>query len=375
MNKDMHQNDELTIKETLDQAATAIKDGEIALGKSKLELVLQREPNNVLAWLWMSRCFQDREIKLKCFKKVLEIDPKNKHALEGIRAFSQHKQVEKEEPALRSVGVSAEDLISRTVFQDHASGARQRKASASWKWLILGVTGTVVFVSVVGVLAQKMGFINFQGIGGSKGPASSIEITDEIVTAQAAQLTNSPTQIYITTPIPLTEIDLNRAVLTADDLTFSGLHTSSDWKKCSPSDNAFYGWIDIDSDAIIHTIVKQWRMPDCDSYDNYFSVEERILVIENSRQAARIAESIEQGIERRTTLCGNYESQTVSVGDSSIWIIRGEGDCTGEWSRVMLIVDEAIIFLDFKRFTKLAEDDLLEIAEIAVNKVRSAQYP
>jgi len=75
------------IKAVLDEAANDIKQGDIQSGKKKLEWVLQREPDNVLAWLWMSRCFQDREKKLDCFKKVLEIDPSNKNALDGVRLY------------------------------------------------------------------------------------------------------------------------------------------------------------------------------------------------------------------------------------------------------------------------------------------------
>jgi len=102
----MIQNDEPTIKENLDLAAEAIKRGDIESGKVRLALVLQREPNNVLAWLWMSRCFQDRENKIRCLRKILEIDPNNKHALEGIRAISLLEQTVNHKDTDRSSDVT-----------------------------------------------------------------------------------------------------------------------------------------------------------------------------------------------------------------------------------------------------------------------------
>jgi hypothetical protein len=77
-----------TIEEALDKAATTIKGGNLETGKEILKWVLEREPNNVLAWLWMSRCVKANEAKLECFNRVLAIDPNNKHALEGAQRYS-----------------------------------------------------------------------------------------------------------------------------------------------------------------------------------------------------------------------------------------------------------------------------------------------
>jgi|GEM_PF-1352323 len=88
MNKDIHQDGKPKIKEALDSAAADIKRGNLASGKSKLEWVLQREPDSIWAWLWMSRCVEGTDAKLKCFHRVLAIDPSNEHALKGIQLIS-----------------------------------------------------------------------------------------------------------------------------------------------------------------------------------------------------------------------------------------------------------------------------------------------
>ena len=76
-----------TIKQALDKAATVIKAGDLQTGKEILKWVLEREPNNVLAWLWLSRCVKTDEAKLECFNRVLAIDPNNKHALDGVQRY------------------------------------------------------------------------------------------------------------------------------------------------------------------------------------------------------------------------------------------------------------------------------------------------
>lgn len=75
---------ETAIRKILDDAAASIKQGNISEGKAGLTLVLEREPDNVLAWLWMSRCVSTHRAKLECYERVLSVDPGNEHALKGV---------------------------------------------------------------------------------------------------------------------------------------------------------------------------------------------------------------------------------------------------------------------------------------------------
>lgn len=83
----MSSGDDFTVKQALDGAANAIKRGDLETGKAGLKWVLEREPDNVLAWLWMSRCTESSEAKVECFNRVLAVDPANKHALKGLQMF------------------------------------------------------------------------------------------------------------------------------------------------------------------------------------------------------------------------------------------------------------------------------------------------
>ena len=70
--------------ETLRQAVEDIKAGEKERAKQLLIEILQRDEDNENAWLWMTRCVDDRETKRECFEHVLTINPHNEHAIKGL---------------------------------------------------------------------------------------------------------------------------------------------------------------------------------------------------------------------------------------------------------------------------------------------------
>jgi len=77
-----------THKAVLDASAIAIKRGEVTKGEAGLRWVLERDPDSVLALLWMTKCVEDPTEKLRYFQRVLQIDPTNAHALKGIQLLS-----------------------------------------------------------------------------------------------------------------------------------------------------------------------------------------------------------------------------------------------------------------------------------------------
>jgi hypothetical protein len=69
----------------LEQAVSHIKAGNAERGKQLLIEVLKQNPKDENAWLWMSRCVTDVSQKRDCFQKVLQINPNNQFAVEGLR--------------------------------------------------------------------------------------------------------------------------------------------------------------------------------------------------------------------------------------------------------------------------------------------------
>jgi hypothetical protein len=65
---------------TLQQAIQAIQYGDRALGKRLLAQVLQANPKNVQAWLWMSEVTDTDEQRRECLERVAAIEPQNQAA-------------------------------------------------------------------------------------------------------------------------------------------------------------------------------------------------------------------------------------------------------------------------------------------------------
>lgn len=68
----------------LDKAVKVLKKGDKAQARKMLSAILKKEPQNEMAWLWMSQTMNDPQKKRQCFDKVLAINPENEHAQRAI---------------------------------------------------------------------------------------------------------------------------------------------------------------------------------------------------------------------------------------------------------------------------------------------------
>ena len=69
---------------TLDLAISAIRSGRKAEGRQLLNLLIQQDPNNDKAWLWMSSVVDADEQRARCLYHVLAIDPDSEIARRGL---------------------------------------------------------------------------------------------------------------------------------------------------------------------------------------------------------------------------------------------------------------------------------------------------
>jgi len=114
------------INNILQQAVTAIKSGEKERGKELLVEVLELDENNEAAWLWMTRCVADLDVKRECFERVLEINPDNQHAIKGLKRL---------------------DVLSKV----KTPASPKHKAARKPTRLIVGAGMLVVIVVLVGI--------------------------------------------------------------------------------------------------------------------------------------------------------------------------------------------------------------------------------
>lgn len=59
-----------SVHEALDFAIGAINRGEASKAKQALGWVIQRDPHNGLAWIWMAACVDDEEAKRECYRRA-----------------------------------------------------------------------------------------------------------------------------------------------------------------------------------------------------------------------------------------------------------------------------------------------------------------
>jgi hypothetical protein len=69
---------------TLQDAINAIQAGDLAGGKTLLAKLLQQDPNNEAAWIWMSGTVEDIDQRRYCLEKALAINPANATSLAGL---------------------------------------------------------------------------------------------------------------------------------------------------------------------------------------------------------------------------------------------------------------------------------------------------
>ena len=72
---------------SLELAISAIKSGRKEEGRQLLNLLIQQNPNDEKAWLWMSSVVDNDEQRARCLYHVLAIDPTSEVARKGLQVL------------------------------------------------------------------------------------------------------------------------------------------------------------------------------------------------------------------------------------------------------------------------------------------------
>jgi len=76
--------------EKLTAGIAAFKKGDKATASKFLLEVVREEPNNEIAWLWLTGCAKSEKKKIECLSKVLAINPNNLKAKEALKKLPSH---------------------------------------------------------------------------------------------------------------------------------------------------------------------------------------------------------------------------------------------------------------------------------------------
>ncbi len=92
----------------LEQAIAHVNDGELEEGRALLERVLEENPQNDRAWVWLSGCVEDPRQREICLGQALRVNPDNQAALDGMRVLAgELVQASKVTPSLLESRLSA----------------------------------------------------------------------------------------------------------------------------------------------------------------------------------------------------------------------------------------------------------------------------
>ena len=141
----------------LQQAITAIKSGDKALGRSILVRIIQQQPKNELAWLWLSACVNTDDQKRDCLKKVLEINPENQNALQALNRLTLHiEEPTPEEMASKEKPIPEipKQQVSTSVPVSHGQIKQKKKSSSIPTILFSGLV--VIIIAAIVIIAISL---------------------------------------------------------------------------------------------------------------------------------------------------------------------------------------------------------------------------
>jgi len=108
------------LDQLLKQAIACVNAGQLNEGRALLEQVLQRNPRNDRAWVWLSGCVEDPRQRRICLQQALLANPNNKAAQDGMKVLD-GELVQASAPSLLESRMAAIGLAADTVVSTRPS--------------------------------------------------------------------------------------------------------------------------------------------------------------------------------------------------------------------------------------------------------------
>jgi hypothetical protein len=197
---------------SLELAISAIRSGRKEEGRQLLNLLIQQNPNNDKAWLWMSSVVETDEQRARCLYHVLAIDPNSELARRGLQTLgivvsdsrpvkvprdSQPIQIPKPTPAqpgtamLNGPQAAESSNPVYTPAEDPAKAVEERRPFlVDPKAVTIGLPFAPAKPSLAGPIKASPGILNIN-VEGVK-PAGSVQ---PILSTKTQKMVESPFQL------------------------------------------------------------------------------------------------------------------------------------------------------------------------------------
>jgi hypothetical protein len=185
---------------SLDYAMELVREGKLEKAGEILALLLQQQPGNEAAWLWLSVCKKDNDEKAACLQKVLEINPQNLTAQLALQRLISPEGA-KDQPPLEQI------------LSTRGGGASRWRYFALGAVLALALAAILFLVSLAYLGARdSLGFIPFM-----RTPTPTFTVTHTPLPTASSTPSRTPTASQ--TPTPLFSPTITRTATPTPSLT------------------------------------------------------------------------------------------------------------------------------------------------------------
>ena len=134
-------------EDALQRSIVMIKSGDYEGGADILYSLVELEPENELAWLWLAACIENTEEKIFCLNQVLAINSENEVAQEALNQLMLSPDVDNIVPGQAAADGRA--TAAERQRKPRPRSKKQKKQKINTRTLIIGA----VVVLVVGCIA------------------------------------------------------------------------------------------------------------------------------------------------------------------------------------------------------------------------------
>ncbi len=186
-----------------DQAVAAAKQKDFATARTLLKQLLKQEPNNLDAWLLGAYVVESRSDAIRCYERVLQIDPNHVYARQKL---SELQALPPENPPVKpaSQPAASQPKTPRAQSASHPSAApvnlpKSKSKSSTWMFVLAGVLIVMCCLTVGGI-----GIVSSGGLSslGSSQPTPTNQQLFDVLHTNAKAGVNEDLEAYMATIHP-----------------------------------------------------------------------------------------------------------------------------------------------------------------------------